>query len=213
MFSHSSLAHSCSRIDPCACNHEKNYVICNNASITQIHVERVNLTGTIPSNIGVLSRLVYLALAFNRITGSLPSEISSLAKLTHLNLGANRISGSIPPELSKLQSLNLLWLDNNTLTGPIPSTLIEMPNLAGLLLYNNRLSGKLPALPFRNYTNQLGCGINDCDPITAPGCNEGNRFQCGDWPSTCEGDPVLHTCPACSCHSPPACPPRPPTCH
>jgi hypothetical protein len=47
-------------------------------------MERGGLTGTIPSEIGFLSNLIFLDLDFNQLTGSLPDELFSLTNLTQL---------------------------------------------------------------------------------------------------------------------------------
>ena len=55
-------------------------------------------------------------------TGSIPSQIGLLTNLSVLFLYNNlALTGSIPSQIGLLTSLNWLWLANNTLTGSIPS--------------------------------------------------------------------------------------------
>ena len=105
----------------------------------------LDLTGTIPSELGNLAKLQSLDLGDNELTGEIPAELVSLAKLQSLNLGWNELTGEIPTELgnlAKLQSLHLNW---NELTGEIPAELGGLANLQSLHLSGNELTGEMPA--------------------------------------------------------------------
>jgi gliding motility-associated-like protein len=128
-----------------------------------------NLVGTLPTQLGSLTELTSLDLAYNKIIGTIPSQLGNLSKLVFLNLSNLQLTGSIPPELGNLNSLLVLLLNNNQLsgtiptqlgnlslvnqinltfnqlTGTIPSALGSLPNLAELLLDNNQLTGTIPA--------------------------------------------------------------------
>ena len=53
------------------------------------------LSSTIPSEIGTLTKLVFLDLDFNELTGSLPTSLYSLTDLETLDLNANFLEGDI----------------------------------------------------------------------------------------------------------------------
>ena len=57
-----------------------------------------NLTGTLPSSVGLLSKLQDLDLEHNHLVGSVPSELGQLSSLVQLGLGGNQFSGRIPDE-------------------------------------------------------------------------------------------------------------------
>ena len=78
------------------------------------------------------------------LSGPIPSDIGLLTNLTSLNLSANNISGSIPPELGSLINLSYLYLQNNDLSGVIPSTFGNLIKLKRLKLYANQLTGDIP---------------------------------------------------------------------
>ncbi len=102
------------------------------------------ITGSIPAELGNLSSLRRLNLEYNQFTGEIPAELGNLGNLTSLRLSYNQLSGSIPPEIGKLANLNQLTLSNNQLTGAIPPELGNLGNLTRLRLFNNQLSGSIP---------------------------------------------------------------------
>ena len=78
------------------------------------------LTGTIPAEMGDLTKMKVLDLSFNQLTGPIPAELGDLSNLEFLDLGANRLTGPIPAELSNLANLSELQLLGNQLTGCVP---------------------------------------------------------------------------------------------
>ena len=102
------------------------------------------LRGTIPLELVNLSRLRHLFLYSNQLTGLISPELSKLANLEQLALSWNRLGGMIPPELGKLARLELLVISGNRLTGNIPPDLGNLARLKGLALHVNRLTGNIP---------------------------------------------------------------------
>ena len=64
--------------------------------VTVLYVDNNNLSGTLPAELGDLTRLETLDLDGNRISGPIPTEIGNLTNLTVLSLDHNRLSGPIP---------------------------------------------------------------------------------------------------------------------
>ena len=112
--------------------------------VTRLYLRENGLTGTIPQELGGLSRLKSLNLSENDLTGPIPTELGGLSSLTHLTLDGNELSGPIPAELGNLSSLLYLSLDRNYLTGTIPRELASISGLVQFYVYQNRLTGKLP---------------------------------------------------------------------
>ena len=106
------------------------------------------LHGPIPPELGELSQLQTLSMAFHPIkepqdkvlTGPIPPELSQLQNLTSLYLSNNRLTGPIPPELGQLQNLTYLNLSYTLLGGPIPPELGQLQNLRWLYLEGNQLT-------------------------------------------------------------------------
>jgi len=103
-----------------------------------------SLNGTIPSELSYLSKLSLLSVFSNELSGSIPPELGNLANLEGLSLGANRLSGTVPPEFGNLTKLTLLYLHSNELSGSIPPELGELTQLESLALSGNRLSETIP---------------------------------------------------------------------
>ncbi|KAK6131302.1 hypothetical protein DH2020_034952 [Rehmannia glutinosa] len=140
------------------------------ARVTSLNVTNVPLFGTLPPEIGMLSKLVNLTLAADNLTGPLPMEISDLTSLKNVNLSwnvfngtfpgeivlrfadlevfdvyNNNFSGNLPEEFVKLKKLRFLKLAGNYFSGEIPEIYSEFESLTHLALQGNSLTGKIPA--------------------------------------------------------------------
>ncbi|KAK2351947.1 putative leucine-rich repeat receptor protein kinase [Trifolium repens] len=102
------------------------------------------LKGTIPKEIGLLSKLNYLYLSGNSLVGKIPPSLGNLTKLTYLALDANFLVGEIPPSLGNLTTLTYLYLSRNSLVGEIPPSLGNLTKLTALYLFRNSLVGEIP---------------------------------------------------------------------
>ncbi|KAH6557537.1 hypothetical protein KP509_1Z107700 [Ceratopteris richardii] len=153
-----------------------------------------NITGSIPPEIGYLSKLVQLSLSGNKlsgvldpslgnlsslnrfqidennISGPIPSSFQFLSNLVHFHMNNNSLNGSIPPELGRLPMLNHFLFDNNQLSGDIPGELSNISTLLILQLDNNQLSGSIPS-SFQDFSRTnltklslRNCGLNGTIP-------------------------------------------------
>ena len=133
------------------------------------------LVGTVPTELGTMTKLDYLSLANNQFSGefavlpwkqlkllqrlelqkngfagTLPTDIQELTRLTVLSLYSNKLTGPINGDLTKLRGLSALYLDKNGFTGTLPSGLYGMSAITDLRLGNNQLKGKIT--PFLDST-------------------------------------------------------------
>jgi Leucine-rich repeat (LRR) protein len=106
-----------------------------------------NLTGTLPPELGLLTRLRRLSLHNNLgIRGSIPDSFQNLRNLEIVTLQINKLTGSIPDWLGRWTGLQVLGLNTNRLTGLLPASLNQLTQLTNLALDNNRLSGEIGVL-------------------------------------------------------------------
>jgi Leucine-rich repeat (LRR) protein len=80
----------------------------------------------------------------NDITGSIPTEIGLLTGLASISITNSSLTGSIPTEMGNLHALQRLWLYSNKLTGNIPAELANLDNLEVFEVHNNNIVGSMP---------------------------------------------------------------------
>eukprot|EP01018_Ginkgo_biloba_P024870 Gb_21838 [translate_table: standard] len=99
--------------DPCGSRWDG--VLCSSDSkIISLVLSSMNLTGTLESEIGSLSRLESLVLSYNPgLTGQIPGSLGNLRNLKTLILIGCSFNGLIPNELGTLQRLGFLNLEKS----------------------------------------------------------------------------------------------------
>ncbi|CAK7335151.1 unnamed protein product [Dovyalis caffra] len=106
-----------------------------------VHLDLANheLSGGIPPQISVLSKLRYLNLSLNGPEAELQlSSLVNLSRLVKLDISYNSMSSYIPPKLGNLKNLVVLNISHNGLFGTIPSTLCNLSDR------RTCLSGSIP---------------------------------------------------------------------
>ena len=126
------------------------------------------------------------------LTGSIPREIGALFGLITINLGGNpNIISTIPSEIGFLKDLNHLFLFSNGLYGEIPMEIQNATNINAVILYgNSNLSDNMD--PFCNIKNikylQADCGNGTsktvCECCTVC-CNPDTQQCCTPGTSSC----------------------------
>ena len=66
------------------------------------------LSGTIPTEVGLLTYMHKLFLSGNELSGTIPSELGYMTRLWTLDLTGNKLSGTVPTELGTLRQLDVL---------------------------------------------------------------------------------------------------------
>lgn len=125
----------------------QNYgITCNEQlELKSISLPKSDLSGPLPTELGLLTDLELLAFGGNQINGKLPSEIRNLTMLKILNFYDNQLTGTIPAWLGNLSKLTWLSLSINDLTGTIPE---ELGSLSRLELFGVerclKINGTIP---------------------------------------------------------------------
>ncbi|CAB9498797.1 LRR receptor-like serine threonine-protein kinase [Seminavis robusta] len=114
------------------------------SSMRSIILTYNQLTGPVPTELGLLTNLQSLTLDTNLFTGTIPTELGRLTLLEALLLNDLMLRGSIPNELAVLTDTLVLQLDNSGLTGTIPRWLGNVTSLEGLTISENSFNGTIP---------------------------------------------------------------------
>ena len=123
-------------------------------NLVRLDLSVMGLWGSIPHEIGTLSKLTYLDLSNNILEGELPISLANLTQLVTFNISYNSIGGFIPKEVGNLKSLLKLYLSENAFIDPMPSSLGNLTNLVTLFLDSNQINGSIPS-SLDNLTNCL----------------------------------------------------------
>jgi hypothetical protein len=123
------------------------------------------LVGTIPSEIGLMSKLTFLQFYGTGMAGTIPESMTALANLKRIALARNNVSGTIPdlfggvllemylqfndfegtlPPIKAHSKLRWLVLtDNSRLTGTLPSSFYAQPDLEWVAFAGTGLGGTI----------------------------------------------------------------------
>ncbi|XP_048425283.1 LRR receptor-like serine/threonine-protein kinase EFR [Pyrus x bretschneideri] len=136
--------------------------------VTRLELQGQNLAGcgTIPPEIGSLSKLQQLVLQSNNLTEEIPPSLGTLSsleafaayeerfphqypiyhpRLKDFGFTQNQLDGSIPVGMGKWINLQSLAMEDNNFTGDIPSDSGELSRLAELDFSANELTGSIPS--------------------------------------------------------------------
>lgn len=104
------------------------------------------VSGAIPSQLGLLTRLTSLFASGNRFSGQMPSQLGRLANLFEIALQSNLLSGTLSSEIADISALTALFLQSNAIAGTVPRVWSKLSRLEWLWLHNNSLTGRVPPL-------------------------------------------------------------------
>ncbi|XP_039013523.1 probable LRR receptor-like serine/threonine-protein kinase At1g06840 isoform X2 [Hibiscus syriacus] len=137
------------RGDPCTSNWTG--VLCFNSTqddgylhVRELQLLNMNLSGSLSSELGLLSRIQILNFMWNDISGSIPKEIGNITSLELLLLNGNHLTGPLPEEIGYLPNLDRIQIDQNNISGSIPRSFANLNKTKHFHMNNNSISGQIP---------------------------------------------------------------------
>ena len=131
--------------------------------VFHLDVNRGQITGEVPADLGLLTELRVAHLYYNDFEGPVPKQLGQLTKLEVLTMGAPGMT-SLPKELAKCKDLWKLAF-NNCKLAEFPKELCELSKLRELELNINREMGNLPAEFGFNFPELEHLNISNCDKL------------------------------------------------
>ncbi|XP_058182762.1 receptor-like protein 19 [Rhododendron vialii] len=140
------------------------------AKLTHLNLSYSALSGSIPSEISHMSKLISLDLSYSQlrlellhfeillknltqlqeldlfevnISSDLPDSIGYLKSLKSLDLTWTGLSGKLPDSIGYLKSLNYLFVGDCKLRGSIPKSLGNLTQICELYLWGNSFTGEV----------------------------------------------------------------------
>ncbi|GKV08691.1 hypothetical protein SLEP1_g20289 [Rubroshorea leprosula] len=129
-------------------------------NLVRLNLSHQGLDGSIPPQIGDLTRLKHLNLSNNNLTGTLPSSLGNLTQLRMLDLSFNYID-SISPKFKNLKNLVSLNLTGNNLTTSVAPIIGLLTNLSHLGLASNHFHSSIPP-EILNLKNLVALDMSEC---------------------------------------------------
>ncbi|KAM7473900.1 hypothetical protein LguiB_021143 [Lonicera macranthoides] len=102
--------------------------------------------GTIPSELGQLTNLVFISLCVNNLTGTIPSSLFNISTITDFWMTSNQLIGTLPANIGlTLPNLQRISFASNNFHGEILGSFSNASQLQILQMPRNILTGQVPA--------------------------------------------------------------------
>eukprot|EP00656_Telonema_subtile_P054505 TRINITY_DN8174_c0_g2_i5.p1 TRINITY_DN8174_c0_g2~~TRINITY_DN8174_c0_g2_i5.p1 ORF type:complete len:1044 (-),score=161.68 TRINITY_DN8174_c0_g2_i5:235-3366(-) len=125
-----------------------------------LHLEECKISGTLPSQLGELPIIWWIATWGNPISGTFPPELFSARILRWLIFDNMRLSGTLP-HISASNRIEYFMIYSNSISGYLPAAITNLTTASSLSIGQNRMSGTVPlALAEMSPLTQLGLDSN-----------------------------------------------------
>ncbi|XP_066311594.1 probable LRR receptor-like serine/threonine-protein kinase At4g37250 [Miscanthus floridulus] len=136
--------------------------------VISLMLPNMQLSGTLPLDLGRVEHLRHLDLFGNSLSGGLPATLLNTTELRVLSLTGNAISSELPNTgaAAYARGLQELNLSGNALVDRLPAALCRLPYRVVLGLASNRFAGELPigGLGMLELVDLSGNGFNSSLP-------------------------------------------------
>jgi hypothetical protein len=100
-----------------------------------------NVSGTLSSDLGLLSMLQVAGFQYNTLAGTIPDALSLWTDLVYFDVSYNALTGLLPESTGRWTALSYIDVSYNGLMGPIPIAWGQWTNMASFKVTGNDLSG------------------------------------------------------------------------
>lgn len=147
-------------------------------ALAVLGMEQGRTSGRIPSELGALENMIFIDLDFNRLSGSIPTEIFQLTKLETLDLNVNRLTGIIDVDIGRLSNLRFVQMQNNLFTGTIPTEVGLLTDLGTFNAHKNDFTGEVEEEICDLRPNPLSDLMVDCKCRGKEGRRNPEKVKC-----------------------------------
>ena len=164
--------------------------------VNTLWIPHAGLNGSIPAELGKLSKLWHLNLQGNALTGSIPAELEEIEGLSWLRLAGNKLSGCVPPALRKVRTHDLATLKlptcgakpttTPTATATAVATATPVTKTTYKLTLTQPENGRLVAVPAGPYAA-------DSNTIAVVTATASDGYELTAWGGDCASTPATDT--------------------
>ncbi|CUG92850.1 GP46-like surface antigen, putative [Bodo saltans] len=122
----------------------------NTTTVTEIHLSRNNLRGTLPSDASfweTFANLTVLSIASNQVNGTFPNVMpAACPMMLRLNMSHNALEGTLPASIpvTAWRALDEFDVSYNLISGSLPLVYVNLSSIQQFRVNNNLLTGTLP---------------------------------------------------------------------
>ncbi|CAI9296432.1 unnamed protein product [Lactuca saligna] len=135
-----------------------------NFHVTSLTISYVPMFGTIPSENGILNKLVNLTFVLDSLTGPLPVEMSNLTSIRFINICSNVFTGELLGKIvAGKAELEAFEVYNNTFSGSLSVEFMKLNNLNFFLLsrsYEGEIMLVFGSFKSLKLLDLRGCNLN-----------------------------------------------------
>jgi len=114
--------------------------------VSEMNLDNNNMSGTLPTELAILSRLQQVQFSFNDIQGNISVINKKMPHLKLIDVHSNKLTGTIADAFfNNFPGLEKLRLSTNFFQGTLSSNIGQLSRLNELILSNNNFQGTLPS--------------------------------------------------------------------
>ena len=113
------------------------------SSVENLWLFSTQISGTLATQLGLLSSLLDFDVDTTRLSGTIMTQLGALSALSTLDVDTTSVSGTLATQLGLLSSLQNLYVFSTSISGTLATQLGTLSSLSYLDVYTTRLSGTI----------------------------------------------------------------------